>query len=82
VEGNLNELASLLRQLEDQQNRLRAQLDEENAAERLKEIDFSTIGLSIVTELSALSKFCARFSRQNLNLGVVGIARQGKSRLL
>ncbi|MBC6478427.1 MAG: hypothetical protein GDA56_12255 [Hormoscilla sp. GM7CHS1pb] len=82
VEGNLNELALLLRQLEDQQNRLRAQLDEENAAERLKEIDFSTIRLSIFTEWSALSKFRARFSRQNLNLGVVGIARQGKSRLL
>jgi ElaB/YqjD/DUF883 family membrane-anchored ribosome-binding protein len=82
VEAILKSLASVLCQLEDQRERLISRVDDANIAARLREVDFSRIGLSIVAELDVLAKLKARFSRQNLNLGVVGIARQGKSRLL
>jgi hypothetical protein len=49
---------------------------------RLKEIDCSTIQRSIDTELASLNGLKSRFSRKTLNIGVVGRARQGKSRLL
>lgn len=81
VEANLRSLATVLDKLEQQRNQLLTRVDDPNVA-GLKEIDFSRILLSIVAELEALGKLKARFSRQNLNLGVVGIARQGKSRLL
>ncbi|MGK7875040.1 MAG: hypothetical protein AB4426_17605 [Xenococcaceae cyanobacterium] len=82
VEVNLRSLASALRHLENHRNQLMARVDDLNVAGNLKEIDFSTIQLSIATELEALAKLKARFSRDTLNIGVVGRARQGKSRLL
>ncbi|MEH2256521.1 GTPase domain-containing protein [Nostoc sp.] len=48
----------------------------------LQEIDFSKIKTEITIELKDLEKLSSRFARNTLNLGVVGIARQGKSRLL
>lgn len=82
VEANLKSLASALRNLEDNRNQLLARVDDANVKGQLKEIDFSTIQLSIATELEALGKLRVRFSRDTLNIGVVGRARQGKSRLL
>lgn len=95
VEANLNNLASALRKLEEHRNELMTRVDDPNIRERLKEINFSTIQPSISTEinfftiqpsipkaLEALAKLRVRFSRDRLNIGVVGRARQGKSRLL
>lgn len=82
VEANLKSLALALRNLEDNRNQLLTRVDDANVTGQLKEIDFSTIQLSIATELEALGKLRVRFSRDTLNIGVVGRARQGKSRLL
>ncbi|MDF0556188.1 hypothetical protein [Kamptonema sp. UHCC 0994] len=83
VETNLQSLASEMGQLENSRNQLiTAANTEPRIADALRQIDFSRINLSIFTELENLKKLKARFNRQNLNLGVVGIARQGKSRLL
>jgi hypothetical protein len=53
-----------------------------NFLQALREIDFSEIKKRISDELKNLEKLKRRFARDSLNLGVVGIARQGKSRLL
>jgi len=83
VEANLQSLASEVGQLENRRNQLITAANTEQAiADALRKIDYGKINLSIFTELENLKKLKARFNRQNLNLGVVGIARQGKSRLL
>jgi len=82
VEANLKSLVSALRNLEDNRNQLLTRVDEPNVKGQLKEIDFSTIQLSIAAELEVLDKLRGRFSRNTLNIGVIGRARQGKSRLL
>jgi hypothetical protein len=48
----------------------------------LQEIDFSMLQPEISKFGKELDKLYARFSRETLNIGVVGRARQGKSRLL
>lgn len=48
----------------------------------MQKIDFTAIQISIANELIALGKLQIRFCRDTLNIGVVGRARQGKSRLL
>lgn len=82
VEANLRELTSVLRELELQRNQLVTRVDDPTISGKLTGIDFLTIQLSIATELEALAKLRVRFSRDTLNIGVVGRARQGKSRLL
>jgi hypothetical protein len=61
---------------------LRGELNDFEIQEELKKIDFAAIQRDIVNELKALDKLKQRFSRKTLNIGVVGLARQGKSRLL
>lgn len=61
---------------------LRGELDDPELRAQLKKIDFTTIQSEIVSELRALDNLRKRFSRKTLNIGVVGRARQGKSRLL
>ncbi len=82
TQDNLKSLASALLNLEDNRNQLLTRIDDSTIRGQLQEIDFSTIQLSIASELEALSKLRVRFSRDTLNIGVVGRARQGKSRLL
>ncbi|MFB2935289.1 dynamin family protein [Aerosakkonemataceae cyanobacterium BLCC-F154] len=82
VKENINTLASNLRNLAECRDRLMAQVDDRNVAVRLKEINFLTIQQQIAEELAALTKLEARFSRDTLNIGVVGLMGQGKSTLL
>ncbi|MBD2773541.1 hypothetical protein [Iningainema tapete] len=82
VEGNLKTLSVALHQLEEHRNNLLTQVNDSAVTGKLKEIDFSNIQLTITSELQALIKLKNRFSRDTLNIGVVGRARQGKSRLL
>jgi hypothetical protein len=82
VEANLKYLSAALRNLEDHRNILLKQVDDFNVIGRLQEVDLTRIQLNIIAELEALSKLKARFCRDTLNVGVVGRARQGKSRLL
>ncbi|MGQ4650261.1 hypothetical protein [Lyngbya aestuarii] len=82
VEAVLLSLTKALRHLEEHRNQLLAKLENQTATGRLQEIDFLTISFSIAAELEALGKLRVRLARNTLNLGVVGRARQGKSRLL
>jgi hypothetical protein len=82
VEGNLKTLSTALHQVEQYRNHLLKQVDDPNVIGKLEEISFSNIQLTIASELEALTKLKNRFSRDTLNIGVVGRARQGKSRLL
>ena len=82
VEANLRELDSGLRELESHRIQLLTKVDETSIKGRLLDVDFLRIQLNINAELDALAKLRIRFSRDTLNIGVVGRARQGKSRLL
>lgn len=82
VKENLNNLSSTLSYLEDYRQQLLGRVDEPSITGRLKEIDLSKIQHDILLELQALGKLKTRFSRGTLNIGVIGRARQGKSRLL
>lgn len=81
TQDNLKSLASALDKLEAHRKRLLTEV-EPDIKERLKTIDFSTLQFSITTELEVLDKLRGRFSRDTLNIGVVGRMRQGKSTLL
>jgi len=80
VESNLKTLSAALRKLEKQRDQIL--VDDSVAVGRPSEIDFSAVQRNIDNELTTLNNLRARFSRNTLNIGVVGRARQGKSRLL
>lgn len=82
VEADLKSLDSALRHLEEHRNQLLVRVHDPNVSARLREIDLAPLRLSINIELKTLFKLKERFSRKTLNIGVVGRARQGKSRLL
>lgn len=82
VEANLQNLAATLRHLDEHRHNLITKLEDSSARGSLREIDFTPIQEEIKQEIQALDKLKARFSRNTLNIGVVGRARQGKSRLL
>lgn len=82
VEAELKSLDSAIRHLQKHRNQLLKQVDDPNVAGLLEEINFATLLLNINTEEQALVKLKERFSRKILNIGVVGRANQGKSRLL
>jgi phage shock protein A len=82
VETNLKALSEALRQLEKQRGHLLERVSDPGTSHRLNEVDCSTIQKSINLELVSLKSLKSRFSRNTLNIGVVGRARQGKSRLL
>ncbi|AFZ03420.1 hypothetical protein [Calothrix sp. PCC 6303] len=82
VEGNLKTLSAALHQLEERRNYLSTQLGNSDITGKLRGINFDPIQLAIASELTALIKLKNRFSRDTLNIGVIGRARQGKSRLL
>lgn len=82
VKQNLNDLSSTINHLEEYRQKLLDKVDEPSITGRLKEINFSEIRADILSELQALIKLKTRFSRDTLNIGVIGRARQGKSRLL
>ncbi|BAY26985.1 hypothetical protein NIES2100_68050 [Calothrix sp. NIES-2100] len=83
VKENLRKLNLAINTLERKRQEL---LQQSNYSSKwnqsLQSIDFSNILLKISNEQEALEKLRLRFERPTLNLGVVGIARQGKSRLL
>lgn len=82
VRENLSKLNLAIIKLEQKHKELLKQSDNPKWLEPLQKIDFSNILKSIHDEQQALEKLRLRFDRPTLNLGVVGMARQGKSRLL
>ena len=82
AESSIYQLASALQKVEKHRAQLISKIDDIGAQSLLQEVELTTIQGDINAELSALSKLKARFSRRTLNIGVVGRAGQGKSRLL
>ncbi|WP_319422263.1 hypothetical protein [Pleurocapsa sp. FMAR1] len=82
VQNNLNFMSNLVSEIGDKRDRLLEQVDDVTIVTKLEHIDCRSIVNQISTELNALEKLKSRFSRRTLNIGVVGRARQGKSRLL
>lgn len=82
VETNLRNLTDKLYHLEEYRHQLFNQIDDATTQEKLQSIDFSQFQKDISDNLGTLSKLRERFSRDTLNIGVVGRMRQGKSRLL
>lgn len=82
VEENLNHLQITWHKLEDYRNQLQFKTQDEKVLSKLQEINFSDSKTKILELLEKLSKLSSRFQRETLNIGVVGRARQGKSRLL
>ncbi|WP_271251741.1 hypothetical protein [Pseudanabaena sp. Chao 1811] len=82
VESNLKTLALALQDLDKYRSQLISKIDDLDSIGRLQEINLTGIQSSINEELGALGKLKNRFSRNTLNIGVIGRAGQGKSRLL
>ncbi|RQH08837.1 dynamin family protein [Okeania hirsuta] len=82
VKKNLELLSSALNKLENYRDELVDKVDDPKVIGQLKEINTSPIQRNISSELGTLYKLKTRFSRDTLNIAVVGRAGQGKSRLL
>jgi hypothetical protein len=79
---DLQALQAALTQAEIQRSQLLVQVDLGDVKDGLQGIDFRRTCATIDQELKALDKLRQRFGRETLNIGVIGRARQGKSRLL
>ncbi|MFM2062331.1 MAG: hypothetical protein RLZZ507_2001 [Cyanobacteriota bacterium] len=83
ITPNLQKLYQTIRTLEvNRQKQLAECVNEPETLKKLQNIDFSEILKRIDEELKVLDKLGLRFARKTLNIGVVGLARQGKSTLL
>lgn len=82
VERELQARASALYNLESRREALLQENTNPKAMEHLKVIEFGDIQERIRSELFTLSKLRSRFSRDTLNIGVMGLMGQGKSTLL
>jgi hypothetical protein len=78
---NLLKLGQILRALADLRTQV-TQSSDIHLAEQIKGVDLTRLQSGIQTELETLSHLQSRFMRKTLNVGVIGRARQGKSRLL
>ncbi len=83
TQHNLQTLSSALNTLDRHREQL-IKIAEPEVIGRLKDVglSLSTVQGEIAHELRELDKLKRRFSRETLNIGVIGRARQGKSRLL
>jgi hypothetical protein len=81
VQYHFLHLSEALTALEQQRDRM-IQMDEEGVSGRLRDIDLATLQYKLAAELESLDRLSHRFARDTLHIGVIGRARQGKSRLL
>ncbi len=82
VQAKLSSLQTALGELEEYRKKLIDLVDDEVVRGRLETIEVSPIHQDLSNETANLDKLKTRFSRDTLNIAVVGRARQGKSRLL
>ncbi|HBB33210.1 MAG TPA: hypothetical protein DDZ80_08530 [Cyanobacteria bacterium UBA8803] len=82
IEEKLKFLAHILRTIDERRHQLQQQIKESDISDRLSTIDFSSLELKINAQLVLLSQLRQRFSRDTLNIGVVGLIGQGKSTFL
>lgn len=82
VKNNLNLLSDSIEKIALKRNHLLDNVEDSSLVAKLGAIELSTVLNKIKIELNSLEKLQSRFTRKTLNIGVVGRARQGKSRLL
>lgn len=82
VELHLKTLSEALGALQAQCTAQIQKIEDSEVCDRLEKVNTAPLQSSIKAELQALDKLKQRFSRDTLNIGVIGRARQGKSRLL
>ncbi len=82
VEASLKSLGTILHHLKVGHQKLVADVNETNVNSGFRDINFEIFIESVNREVAALEKLKSRFSRDTIKIGVVGRARQGKSRLL
>jgi hypothetical protein len=82
VEKDLNNLKAIWYKLEDYRNQLQQKTQDDTVLNKLQQINFVGYKAKIEQQLDKLTKLETRFQRSTINIGVVGRARQGKSRLL
>ncbi|MGB3507877.1 MAG: hypothetical protein WBA93_01250 [Microcoleaceae cyanobacterium] len=82
TETNLISLKTAIQNLENLRYHLIQKTENPDITAHLQQINIPHIQLTITQQLETLRKLKTRFSRPTLNIGVVGRARQGKSRLL
>ena len=80
--GNLEILRDALGRIEAKRGELLQKVNEDEIKGKLNSLNFRTPHDTITEQLAVLEKLQARFSRETLNIGVIGIMRQGKSTLL
>jgi len=79
----LEQLELRIRQLENFRLQILAQPNNSQVLnEQLRELDLARLLLKIVTEQQNWENLYKRFSRDTINIGVAGLARQGKSTYL
>lgn len=82
VEREIQARASALYSLESRRDALLQEHIDPKVTEHLQAIEFGDLQGRIRAELLVLSKLRGRFSRETLNIGVIGLMGQGKSTLL
>lgn len=82
VTTNLYTLTSRIKTLETFKEKLINEIEDSSIQKNLHEVNFDEVQQKINAILPNLGKLKHRFDRATLNIGVVGMARQGKSRFL
>ncbi|MGL5942545.1 MAG: hypothetical protein ACRC2S_19640 [Waterburya sp.] len=82
LEGNLRSLSRFLETLSTNRNHLISQITDPEAQNNLQQLNFHQLQTQIQSQLSSLDLLKNRFNRDTINIGVIGRAGQGKSRLL
>ena len=82
VISHVKALNSSLASLQTTRDQLLGRTHDAKTAGNLRYLDFLKLQKDVSDHLNALTRLKERFSRKTLNIGVVGRARQGKSRLL
>ena len=82
VESNLRSLSYSLETLSHNHDRLISQVTEPETQSNLQQLNFARLQNQIQSQLAGLDLLKSRFNRDTINIGVIGRAGQGKSRLL
>ena len=82
VEGNLRSLSHSLETLSQNRDRLISQVSDPDAQSNLQQLNFIQLQAQLKSQLEELNLLKNRFNRDTINIGVIGRAGQGKSRLL
>ena len=82
VEGNLRSLSRSLETLSTNRDLLITQVTDPEEQNNLQQLNFAQLQTQIKSQLAELDLLKNRFNRDTINIGVIGRAGQGKSRLL